>query len=389
MNSTADKTDSTIINVIEDFDYSTQNTSYNEKFRKWRKDKEVPYSFGFEKNRKETVFIDGRGFIDNTASDAEKKVLSEIFYIIGIAILIWITIADVLGNVIVQILGIIGLNIHTSFMNPVIYGGSTEIVAVLITISLMKTLFPLIYMHKKLKLPLKVEFMQTMNHPSGLVTAIALTLTVCTIINIPSAYSDDVKEIYTYFKSINTDVEVWGQKEFIIYTVFDTIILSSISEMFFRGAMFAVLRQFGDAFAILITSITALLLTQDITEWIPVFLISLISSFGMLHSGSIFTAIAVNILFKMYQLALTIIEVDTSLNMPVTRSMFMMIMFLTGATVLLIEWFRIRKKNVRILAEYKSELSEFKRVTYSIKTYPYSVVALICFFYTIISFIVK
>ncbi len=33
-----------IVDVIDEFDYSTQNESYNEKFRKWRKKKENPFA---------------------------------------------------------------------------------------------------------------------------------------------------------------------------------------------------------------------------------------------------------------------------------------------------------------------------------------------------------
>ena len=43
-----------IINVVDQFDYSTQNDNYNAKFRAWRKNKENPYAFNFKLNRKES-----------------------------------------------------------------------------------------------------------------------------------------------------------------------------------------------------------------------------------------------------------------------------------------------------------------------------------------------
>ena len=40
------------INVIEEFDYSTQSKLYSDHFKEWRKRKENPFSFSFEMNPK-------------------------------------------------------------------------------------------------------------------------------------------------------------------------------------------------------------------------------------------------------------------------------------------------------------------------------------------------
>ena len=371
-----------IINVIDEFDYSTQNESYNEQFRKWRRKKENKFSFSFSSNKNESVFIDGKGFVSENAVSAEKKILSRIFCTVGNAMLIWLVTDTIILKFLIKFFSIIGINVHNNFFSIGIYGGSIEIVISIIIVSLIKMLVTMLYMHKQFRVPLKVEFMHTMNHPSGLVTAISLALVVCTIINIPSAFSVETKEIYSFFRNIDADVSVWGQAEFLVYTIFDIIVISILSGMIFCGAMFAVCRQFGDLFAIIITSLTAALLTHNFNDMAAVFLISAIGSYGMLRSGSIFTPIAVSIVYKMYVLALIVIEVDSSVNMSITRGMFMAAVFIAGTAGTIICFLHNRKKD-RKLAVYISEKKKKKRIVFSVKIFPYIAVGLICIVYAL------
>ncbi len=376
---TASDYEKTIIDVVEEFDYSTQNESYNKKFRKWRKNKNNPYTFNFSTNKKERIFIDGKGFVSNSPAESEHETISRIFFIIGTAMLLWVTIDNIIGKMIIFFLDIIGVNVHTTFFSTSCYGGSIEIVTVLIVISLIKICMPAFYIHKRLKMPHKVEFMSTMNHPSELISAIALSLAVCTVTNIPDAYSCSAKEIYSYFKSINTDISVWGQAEYVIYTIFDVIIVSVASETFFRGAIFSALRQFGDAFAIIITAVMASLLTQNFQEMPTVFIISVIASTGMLKSGSIFTAFAVSTVYKMYQLSIVIIEMNTSENMFLIRNLIMTGVFIVSSfTAIFIYIARNRKNKQHYFAEYHSDISTKDRLIFSFRSFPFGAVAFVC-----------
>lgn len=367
-----------IIDVIDEFDYSTQNEAYNEKFRKWRKKRDNPFAFCFAENKKESVYVDGRGFIAYSAVDAEKKVLADIFYYIGLASLIWIVLDNVVGKLVISVFDLCGINIHNNYFSSVIYGGNREIVITIIIVTLLKVIIPLLFLHFKFRLPAKVEFMGSMNNPMALMGAISMALIICTATSVHVAYTSESKEIYEFFKNIQTDVSVWGTQEFIVYTIFDIIIISIISEIFFRGAVFAVLRQFGDVFAIVVTSVMTMLFSQDLQTMPAVLLIALVASYGMLASGTIFTSIAVVIVYKMYELALTIIEIDPSDKMPLTRNMFMIIMLIAGGAGLLIYWIYMIKTKKHILSFYKSELTDGVRFLYSIRIFPFSAVILLC-----------
>ena len=366
----------TVIDVVEEFNYSTQNENYNNDFRKWRKNKNNPFAFNFSLNKKESIFIDGKGFVNNSPAVSERETISRIFYIIGSAMLMWVTVENIIGKIIIYILDILGINIHATFFSTSCYGGSIEIVTIMTIISLIKIYAPAIYIHRKLKMPLSVEFMGTMNHPTELISAIAMSLIICTIISIPDAYSSSAKEIYDYFKSINADISVWGQTEYVIYTIFDVIIMSVSAEILFRGAIFSALRQFGDIFAIIVTSVMASLLTQNLPDMLTVFLISLIASAGMLKSGSIFTAFAVRTVFKMYQLTIVIIESSTSENMFLTRNLLMTGIFIFSTIIVIVIHFT--RKNRNYLVKYYSDVSLKERLIFSLRTFPFMAVTAVC-----------
>lgn len=380
-------TEKTIIDVVEEFDYSTQNEDYSRDFRKWRKNKNNPFAFNFSVNKKESIFIDGKGFVNNSPAVSECETISRIFFIIGSAMLMWITIDNIIGKIIIYILDIIGVDIHTTFFSTSCYGKSIEIITSIIIIALIKIYVPTIYIHRKLKMPFRVEFMSTMNHPTELISAIAMSLVVCTITSIPDAYSSSAKEIYSYFKSIDADISVWGQTEYVIYTIFDVIIMSVSTEILFRGAIFSALRQFGDIFAVIITSVTAALLTQDFQNMPSVLLISIIASVGMLKSGSIFTAFAVSTVFKMYQLTIVIIESSHSENMFFIRNMVMTVIFLVSVVTIITINVLSKHRNKKYFAGYNSEISLKERLIYSFRSFPFAAVTAVCLIAAVIKII--
>ena len=388
MQSTAKTDVNEVVSVVDGFDYSTQNETYNSEFKKWRKNSNNPFGFRFKKNSKEAVFVDGRGFVDNSIAEAEQERISRIFYVIGVAALIWVVVEDFAGKLMIAALGTLGINVNTDFFSSVIYGGGAEIVTALLAITMLKILLPAYFVHKKMALPRRVELMSRMNDPAELVGAIGMALLVCTAVSLPEAYSSETHEIYSFFNALTTDVSVWDQSEFIIYTFFDVVIVSIMKECFFRGAMFAALRQFGDPFALIMTSVTAALLTQDVREMPAVLLISLVAGFGMLRSGSLFTAAAVQVIYKMYLLALAILEGNTSDKMLIMRNAFMLAAGIAGAAAMLCVLLSKKRRGKTKLAVYRSEQKEGERILAAVRTFPYSIVMGICLLYAVIRAVV-
>ena len=76
-----------IIDVAKDYTCAAQTDSFNENYRKWRKDSS--FGFHFVKDTNLLVYIDGKGFVDDRPEKAEKKFLSRNMYIIGMALCIY------------------------------------------------------------------------------------------------------------------------------------------------------------------------------------------------------------------------------------------------------------------------------------------------------------
>lgn len=373
-----DTTESNIVSVVDEFDYSTQNESYNEHFRNWRKNKDNPFAFSFERNLRESVFIDGRGFESKSAATAETETLSGIMNIIGTAMLIWIVIDNLFSKVFVGLFDLLGFDIHGAFFSTAFFGGSVEIVTALIVINIVKICIPAVYLHYKLKLPRRVEFMTSLNHPTAMFSSLFMTLAMGAITSIPNIYTNRTRQIYNYFKTLDADVSVWGQEEFIVYAIFDIIIISILGELFFRGAMFPALRQFGDTFAIIVTSAIAGLLSQDIREFPAAVMISATAAAGMLRSGSIFTAFFVQILFKIYRLSLILLESSPLDNMFLKRNTFILTVFIIGAAGFILLNIIQKIAGGTHLARYYSEIPISRRLVTSVKVFPVSAVAGIC-----------
>ncbi|MGB4092174.1 MAG: CPBP family glutamic-type intramembrane protease [Ruminococcus flavefaciens] len=365
-----------LIDVVEEYDYDTQYEQYNRYYKNWRKNKQNPFAFNFEMNRRESVYIEGKGFKVPSLLDAESEVIGHIMHVVGIAMLMWVFIDNIIGKAAIQILGHFGIDIHANFLSDGVHGGPKEIVTFFIAVSFLKVLVPAVYMKKVFKVPKEVRFMNVLNHPADLLSAIAMSLAVSVVSTLPNIYNNTNSQLYNYFSTIDTDVSAWGQTEFVVYTIYDIIILSIITELFFHGALFAPLRQFGDFFAIGITAAIAGLLSEDLSELPAAILITLVAGVGMVRSGSIYTAFFVRIIYKMYKLAIVIIETDTSASMYLDRNLFMLAVFVSGVgTVLFI---RLISEKRECYSKYYSEIPESKRVRAAVKAYPFPVVACLC-----------
>lgn len=382
-------TNSSVISVIDEFDYSTQNEAYNEKFRQWRSNRNNPFAFNFKKDLKETVFSDSKGFVNTTVAEAEKTAVTAIMRILGVAMLISVFIDNFLSRILVLIFSAVGIDIHCDFFTNAYYGGASEVVGMTVLNSFLCILVPTVYLHYKLKLPFRVEMMSRVNSSTEILNSIALTLMACTVVCLPTAYSGKSHDIYEFFMtSKSDDISLWEQSDFMLFFVFNIIILPIISEIFFRGAVFAALRQFGDGFAVIISSLTACLLTRDLTEMPAALIISVVASIGMLRSGTIITAFFVRIIHRMYSAALMLLSVDGTIQSLVNRNTFMLAAFVAGAVVFCVFYLVRRSKKQHYLSFYKPHTSTLRRYGTAFTAFPFPLIAGICILEAVLELLV-
>ena len=369
-----------VLNVVEDFDCSTQNSTYNKLFKEWRKQKDNPYAFNFKANKKEKVFNDSRGFEKQFPEKAEKTIINRLMYIIGIAMLLLVVIDSAFGKVTIYLLGLIGFDIHISFISSAMYGDVSLVLFTFICISILKLLVPVIYITKKLDMPRKIGFMSKVNSSAALIESLGLTLIACTVVCLPTAYSSDSKEIFTFVKSVNTDLALWDSKEFIVYTMFSIIVLPVLFELFIHGPIFTALRQFGDIFAIGVTTAVACIITRDFTEAPAVLVMTVLAAVSMLRSGTIMSAITVNIVYRVYTFALINLEVSNSANMLIKRNIFMLSALVAGVLLSgsVYIFNKLKKTRRHYIAAYSSGLSPARRFYVAARSYPFLAVVFVC-----------
>ena len=203
----------------------------------------------------------------------------------------------------------------------------------------------------------------------GITCAPAATLIASAVLSIPSAYSEEASEIYSYFKAYNADVSVWGRDEFVVYTLFDIIIVSIFTEFLFRGEAFHVLRQYGDVFAVFVTALLSTLITQDLVTMPGEFLVAVIAAVGVLRSGTIFTAIAVRVIYKMYFMAVAIIQSSPTDYMFLTRNFFILGAFISGTAIMLLVYLNKKRRHMAA-AKTRTQLSFSRKLMMLVKTVP-------------------
>ena len=205
-----------------------------------------------------------------------------------------------------------------------------------------------------------------------------MAMAASAVTSLPNIYTNRTRQVFNYFREIDADASAWDQKQFIIYAIFDIVVVSVMSELFFRGAIFGALRQFGDLFAVVITSMMSALLVQDVREFPAALLMSAIAAAGMLRSGSILTAVYVQIIFKLYRMALILLESTAEDATFMKRNIFILAVFIIGVAGVSLLYILGKKKNHHRIASYKSEITMWQRIVIAFRSYPVPAVMGVC-----------
>lgn len=365
-----------MLDVTENFDYSGQSEEYIKAYKKWRKNPDNPYAYNYIRNSNEITFSDSEGFIRTIPEEKEREVLTRVFYIFGTVLTLYLFTEFVISRIIVTLLDLIGINVHNSFLNYSFYGGQAEIMTVMIIVTLLKFCLPALILHKTIKMPVKASFPCRLQSGKDLFFCISLSLLVSVITSISRAYSDTTKEYFSFFNSYSTEISLLNQSELVIYMFFDIVIVSIMSEILFRGIIFQTLRQFGDLYAVIVSSVFSALISHDISMMPAVFAVSMIASISILRSGTVFTAISVRITNKIYLFSLTIIELSFS-DMNIKRSYFMVICFLTSLIIAFLIWKTMDNKIV-LKKNITTFLTARQKITMIFTTLPTFTVIFLC-----------
>lgn len=290
--------ENSIIDVAASAYYKNQNKGYNEAYKKWRRRKDNPYAFNFVDNTREHTYKDGVGFIRHQPGAVERSALYRNMNLLGLVLIFTLAWSAFGPYLLVNIAALFGSDVTCDPLNGLC--GATELYELISTsiIGIIGTVVPLFCLKRFLKMPKNVlfplEVMQRDMHRS----AIPFAAMTCALLNY-------LMRFFNYFLGL-LNIE-GGYPYFFVPEDFalvlpaflmQVVLMPVLYELLIHGAILQGLRQFGDGFALLISSAVFSLLFFNWTTFFYSLILALLAGYFVLRTGSLFTGIFIHYTFS-------------------------------------------------------------------------------------------
>ena len=280
-----------VIDVAASVHYRRQTPAYTEAYRKWRSDEKNAFAYNFVEDTREHTYRNGSGFIQRHPSLAEKKSIYRNMNLLGI-ILIGVLVWDALGvYLFVQVTRLFGSGVRYDHWNGLSLASDGYRLACLTAVMGVELLLPIVALKRFLKLPGEVLFPTKICNPAmhGMALPLAVILFV-TLHRVSELYGGLLNKAglemrgWAFFIPDSLPLEIAS-------ALLQVVLLSALWEVFIHGAVMQSLRQFGDGFALVVSSAIFTLLCHDGTRLFYCAIMSLIIGYYVLCTGSLRTGI--------------------------------------------------------------------------------------------------
>lgn len=271
-----------------------QDKEYNESYRKWRMDHKNDYGLYLADNSDEYTYRNGEGFIVEYPEAAERSSLSRVHAIIasGLLLTVLITAVMVIGlPILARRYDIFIVHSSANYFS----GDMNASIVCNYLLEIVTRCIPFLYVVFKLKMPIKLLIpTKITNKPLfwESIPAAFITYGVCVLFT--SGYAGILRCV-----GISQDASLWipeGKVPFFFAALLNTIIVPVFAEIMSRGVFMQMLKQFGDGYALMLTSIISAMFAGNLTTFFSVMTMSLVAGYFMLRSGSIFSAIILHVI---------------------------------------------------------------------------------------------
>lgn len=296
-----------ILDVAKSSSYQNQTEKYYDDFGKWRSKKNNPFGYAYVKDVRERTYVDGKGFVSDGPDKAERKALSNCFKLL--AGLMIITQLFVIAEYffIAKIKGLTAFS--TNFFGYALMSSdvSFDVVFVLGMMSILKLAVPIVVFFAVTKMPFSVALPKAKKRDFELSASGVAFMLMATIFgriaNTALSYLAALVGIKMYdFSFINTtDI-----KSMVFYVICEYIIASVLMEIFFRGIILQIFRQYGDFFALIVSCIANMLFYGDFSTAGYLALTSAVIGLFTIRCGSVYTAIAMRISARLVTMVVSI-----------------------------------------------------------------------------------
>ena len=278
-------------NVAQERTYQNQDKAYDEAYFKWRADDKNQYSFNYVQDTREHSYMAGKGFIKHGADAAEQETLHNCLRLLGTVMLVMLVfdVAKYLISVFFND-GRVCNAIYYSERNTL---GESPMPVCFITmgVDLMKYLTAIFIYKVRTKLPSVVALPS--GKPMGSFGFYATVLMM--MISVVCRISSSILSIILGHIHVDS-IQVYmfnnaGFPAIVVSLLYNCIVLPVLCELFFRGLVLQSFRQFGDSFAVVVSSLACGLCFYDISYMGYAICCSAVISVFTIRSGSIKTAV--------------------------------------------------------------------------------------------------
>lgn len=289
------KNDEYLIDIASGHKYENQTDEYCEEYSKWRMNKENPYGYQFVHDTREHTYVEGAGFLEKKPAQAERKSLIKCCTLLGIALI---------SMILIDFAKVALLKYVFNFTDgtTMYYSGlykkeifAPQVLIINMIFGILKYLVPIILMKRISKIPRKVMVPFSGKKGDYIFNCVIIMLAVVAIGRISNYVFAHLLNFvrmdsvyYDYLYSDNLSV-------MLTFAVCQCFIVPIFMEIFFRGVVLQTFRQFGDLFAVMLTSIVSCLCSYNFSQMVYVFCASVVVGVFTIKTGSIQTAFAMRI----------------------------------------------------------------------------------------------
>lgn len=281
--------DQAYTDVVEAFKYDSCNEQYNINYLQWRRQSDSKLVFRFSSNNLENVYVSGDTVAQQNVGISERESLMRCGQMIGAVLLIYF-VTEIAGESLLQgILHLLNMNIRTEFLTTAMQGSQWAVVSARAVVVLLKYLLPTVLLIKISRFPRRVFAPIMKGGTPELSAGVGAGMMIA-----------GVYVLLAQRGGIELAQSVVGYKNptaVIAYGIFDTLLVSTITELFLRGAILNLLRQFGDPFAVWVTAMIGFLFPNQMPERIAELLIGFAAGYLMIRSGSLPKCIVLRVVF--------------------------------------------------------------------------------------------
>lgn len=324
--------------------YKNQDSGYNNAYRKWQSESRIFLGHPDPDNPNEMIYQDGVGIIAENRTAAERRSLVYVHSVIMWAMVFYLIIELCFSSVLPPVLGMLGAHIGTDAVTGLMYGNDVIVIIMMYIGETVKRLIPFLMMKKALNMPINIALPMKIYDREAFVIAIPAALMCFPLL---SAFSGLFNKLLANVGILpyNNIVPHMNTMAGSVAAVFISVIyVPFISELLMRGMILHSLRQFGDAYAILISAMVSTLCVHNLTQMCYVFISAVIIGHFALRTGSMITSVIMRMIFKLLATSAWYAERYLSAE---DNLLFIGITFIVCLTVGLIGMFRFIGKSRR------------------------------------------